>query len=59
VHEGGIRQVTMRVADPEAIEWTERGRLVLGGVWGLWAPGWRSHRCFTHTWPERHGTSNG
>ncbi len=57
VHEGGIMQVTRRVLAPSAIAWTERGRGVLGGVWGLWAPGLRSHRCFTHTWPRPGGTA--
>ena len=51
VHEGGIRQVTLRVAEPTAMAWTEAGRKVLGGVWGRWAPGLRSHRCFTVDWP--------
>jgi predicted phosphodiesterase len=53
VHEGGIRQVVRRVAAPAAIAWTERTRRVLGGVWGLYSPGPRSSRCFTHLWPER------
>jgi predicted phosphodiesterase len=53
VYEGGIRQVTRRVASPEAIAWTEQGRKVLGGVWSVWAAGVRSHRCFTHEWPDR------
>jgi predicted phosphodiesterase len=53
VHEGGIRQVTRRVAAPEAIAWTEQGHKVLGGVWSVWAGGVRSHRCFTHRWPDR------
>ena len=51
VHEGGIMQTTRRVMDPAAMRWTERGRRVLGGVWGVWAPGLRSHRCFTYVWP--------
>ncbi|MHB8662806.1 MAG: metallophosphoesterase family protein [Acidimicrobiales bacterium] len=51
VHEGGIMQTTRRVMDPAAIAWTERGRGVLGGVWGVWAPGLRSHRCFSYVWP--------
>jgi predicted phosphodiesterase len=55
VHEGGIRQVTRRVAAPEAIAWTEQGRRVLGGVWSVWASGVRSHRCFTHPWPDHPG----
>jgi 3',5'-cyclic-AMP phosphodiesterase len=52
VHEGGIRQVVRRVAAPEAMEWTERTRKVLLGVWRLWTPGLRADRCFSHTWPE-------
>ncbi len=51
VHEGGILQTTRRVMAPAALGWTERGRRVLGGVWGVWAPGVRSHRCFTYQWP--------
>jgi hypothetical protein len=51
VHEGGIRQVVRRVAAPAAIAWTERTKRALGGVWGLWAPGRREARCFSHTWP--------
>ncbi len=51
-YEGGILQVTRRVLAPEAIAWTEQGRAVLGGLWGVWAPGLRSHRCFSHTWPR-------
>jgi hypothetical protein len=51
VHEGGIRQVTMRVMAPSAMAWTAQGRRVLGGVWAVWGPGVRSHRCFTHVWP--------
>ena len=53
VHEGGIRQVVRRVAAPEAIGWTDRTRRGAGGVWGVIAPGLRSHRCFSHTWPPR------
>lgn len=53
VHEGGIRQVVRRVAAPDAIAWTERTRRGLLGVWGLIAPGLRSHRCFSHSWPPR------
>jgi 3',5'-cyclic-AMP phosphodiesterase len=53
VHEGGIRQVTMRVMAPAAMAWTEQGRRVLGGAWAVWGPGVRSHRCFTHVWATR------
>jgi len=53
VHEGGIMQTTRRVLEASAIEWTTRGRWVVGGLWGVWAPGLRSHRCFTYPWPLR------
>ncbi len=53
VHEGGIRQVVRRVAAQDAIEWTERTRRVLLGLWGRWAPGTRAERCFSHPWPRR------
>ena len=53
VHAGGIMQTTRRVMEPSAIRWTTRGRRVLGGVWGVWAPGLRSHRCFSYVWPGR------
>ncbi len=51
VHEGGIRQVVRRVAAPKAIEWTERTRRALLGLWSWWASGSRGDRCFTHAWP--------
>ena len=50
VHEGGLTQVVRRIARPEALEWTERTRRVLGGVWALWATGTSSDRCFTLRW---------
>jgi hypothetical protein len=50
VHEGGIRQVVRRVAAPHCIAWTESTRNAVGGVWGRWSPGLRSHRCFVHRW---------
>lgn len=53
VHEGGIRQVVRRVAAPDAIAWTEHSRRALLGLWGVIAPGLRSHRCFVHPWPAR------
>lgn len=53
VHEGGIRQVVRRVAAPPALEWTERSRRALLGVWSWWASGRRGDRCFSHPWPGR------
>lgn len=53
VHEGGIRQVVRRVADPAAMAWTEATGQALFGVWGRWAPGELAQRCFTHPWPKK------
>ena len=55
VHEGGIRQVVRRVAEPAAIAWNEATAQALYGLWGRWAPGKLAQRCFSHTWPRRHG----
>jgi len=53
VHEGGIRQVVRRIAEPGVISWTESTARALGGVWGRWSPGVLRERCFTHVWPQR------
>ncbi|HVE94903.1 MAG TPA: metallophosphoesterase [Acidimicrobiales bacterium] len=52
VYEGGIRQVVRRVAEPSAIEWTDRTRRTLFGLWGLWSPGTLEGRCWSHEWPS-------
>ena len=52
VHEGGIRQVVRRIADPSVMAWTESTRRALGGVWGWWSPGRLSDRCWSLTWPD-------
>lgn len=50
VHEGGIRQVVRRIADPAALAWTEAtGRALMGG-WARWAPGRLRDRCWTVVW---------
>lgn len=53
VHEGGIRQVVRRVAEPSCVAWTERTSAVLGGFWGWWSPGRLRWRCFSWTWVGR------
>lgn len=53
VHEGGLRQVVRRVSDPWCVVWTERTRRAWFGAWGKWAPGIRSHRCFSVNWQTR------
>jgi Icc protein len=50
VHEGGIRQVVRRVADPVAVAWTESTGGALGGLWSWWSPGRLDDRCWTRTW---------
>lgn len=55
VHEGGIRQVVRRVADPSSLAWTEATANALGGLWGRWAAGRLGDRCFTHPWPPAGG----
>ncbi len=52
-YEGGIVQSVRRVQGRAAIEWTERTRAMLFGMWGRYAPGRLSERCFTHVWPAR------
>ena len=52
VHEGGIRQVVRRVAEPSCLAWTEPTKGVLGGFWGWWSPGRLSWRCFSWSWPR-------
>lgn len=51
VHDGGVRQVVRRIADPDAIRWTERVGETLLGIWARWSPGRLGDRCFTHRWP--------
>lgn len=53
VHEGGIRQVVRRIADPHALAWTEYSRRALNGQWEHWAPGPLGQRCFTHRFAPR------
>ncbi|HEX7167850.1 MAG TPA: metallophosphoesterase [Acidimicrobiales bacterium] len=53
VHEGGLRQVVRRIAEPSVIEWTERTRKSVLGLWGRWTPGRLSWRCFSLAWPTR------
>jgi hypothetical protein len=51
IHEGGIRQVVRRIADPTCIAWTEYTRRAALGVWGRWSPGQLDARNFSHVWP--------
>jgi 3',5'-cyclic AMP phosphodiesterase CpdA len=52
IHEGGIRQVVRRIADPDCLEWTQRTAAAVGGIWGRWTEGRLAHRCLTHAWPS-------
>jgi hypothetical protein len=53
VHEGGIRQVVRRIAEPSCLAWTERTAGSVFGLWGPWAAGRLDWRCFSWTWPDR------
>jgi Icc protein len=46
VHEGGILQVLHRISSPEALVWTEKTRGMFGGLYGEYAFGALSDRCF-------------
>ncbi len=50
VHEGGIRQVVRRIADPDVMAFSERAGRTVFGLWAPWAAGRRSWRCFSKTW---------
>ena len=50
LHEGGIRQVIRRLADPAALAWTDEAALAVGGIWARWSPGTIAQRCFSHAW---------
>lgn len=50
VHEGGIRQVVRRVAEPSCMTWTERTGDEIFGLWRHIAPGRLRDRCFSLTW---------
>ncbi len=51
VYEGGITQTVRRVEEPSCQAWTDRTGRAIGGIWRLWSPGLRSHRCWTWEWP--------
>ncbi len=46
VFEGGILQVVHRIAEPEALEWTERTRAMFGGMYPQYSFGEMKDRCF-------------
>lgn len=48
VHEGGMRQVVRRIADPDALSWSDYARWAVGGYWGRYATGTLSQRCLVH-----------
>lgn len=52
VHDGGIRQVVRRIADPTALRWTDATRRGYLGIWGRWSAWTLGTRCFTHPWPQ-------
>jgi predicted phosphodiesterase len=53
----GVRQTSRRISRPDCIEWTERTRSIVGGMWGRWSPGGLEDRCVTHVWNAAHAGS--
>jgi predicted phosphodiesterase len=47
VFEGGILQVHRRLSSPAALDWSERCRVLFGGMYPTYALGELSDRCFT------------
>jgi predicted phosphodiesterase len=52
VFEGGVLQVHRRISSPEALAWSDRTRVMFGGVYPEYAFGQLSDRCFP-IWPRR------
>lgn len=50
VFETGITQVVRRVAAPDMLRWNDFSGGAAFGLWKLWSPGLRPHRCFHHPW---------
>jgi len=54
VHEGGIRQVTYRVAGSpdgdDIVPWLDHSAKAALGAWGRWSPGTLADRCFSLAW---------
>lgn len=49
-HGAGVVQSVRRVSDASVVEWTERTRAAVGGVWPRWSPGGIDDRSFVHRW---------
>ena len=47
VYEGGYTQVMHRVTAPDAFDWAEQTRHMIGGAYGSLVLGGLEHRCFT------------
>lgn len=51
-HEGGMRQVIRRVAEPSVIAWTDRTGDALGGFYRVWTPSTLAKRCPVLSWSD-------
>ena len=49
-HEGGMRQVIRRIAEPSVISWTERTGDALVGMYRYWTPSTLAKRCVSVNW---------
>jgi 3',5'-cyclic AMP phosphodiesterase CpdA len=50
VHDGGLRQVVRRVADPACLRWTETTRRGAARQWARFSNGRLEDRCFVRSW---------
>ncbi len=50
VHEGGYTQMVRRISTPDAMEWTEKTRMMFRGLYRDYALGAQSDRCFSRMW---------
>ena len=51
----GIVQTARRIADPDAIRWTQQTWRTVGTMWGRWSPGRLGDRSFVHRWGRSSG----
>jgi predicted phosphodiesterase len=49
VFEGGVLQIHRRISTPDALDWTERTRVMFGGLYPQYAFGSLEDRCFAIT----------
>jgi Icc protein len=56
IYEGGVLQVVHRISSPEALAWTDRTRVMFGGLYPAYSFGTLADRCFPVTLTGRRPT---